>query len=986
MARMFVLSCLSLVLVASAAASERCDFAKNVIACEKRLAASDSPDLRRDLTRYLLDLRLQQLNSFDDNREKTIEALEEIAKIDAAHLAGRIAAFQKLRATGPDPESRRRENVANDSLDVLGAIAVISSDGTPKLVADSFTKFRDDHVAKAEKKTADDAEAAKRAACKDADDLADDLTTAADVERCFDVLTVAIGRTGDEDLRENLNAVEDAGIALARLQTRDLGKLRKKLETAEDADKPKLTKQIKAAEDDIALLTEIAVIPAARRTCKDNDPRDLRDDATAIVRCVDALNQQIADEAPSRPEEVSEEHPAGGALQVFLARIEDSKVHVDQQAARADLLEREKQGSFWARRKARLDDELSRVKFDLDTQGNIAVPAEARTYCPEEQLDLTSRDMVRRCVNALRAAIDGGGPSYAEKNKGSTTDHRLERQLAFVQDVGGELAARDKDAIARLDDRIANASEADKPKLKAQQQALKDDLQLLGDAGINPGGKYDCDDPNIASKIGRDAAAIQRCVATASRRVEETKNAGVSALTETPEQKHLLDIQRVGRKLAESDEAELASVEAKLKDEKDEGKKKILTARRDELTMEIASLTEKAVVPAVKHDDCEKKDAHLFIKEDAVFVRRCIDVLLTDLEKIPTDKEHKRVRTEKSVMLARFEEAGRRVAKLKSDKLTSLRTLHDKETDPGKKADYDVQLDGVNKQISLLREVLIIPNEDPQTEFNDFEQWFTKFSMGYEYAGVNNAFAKGFPRISGIFGLHLPRVEVPDEDQQNLHLKAYGGYLLFNIALTNSSEVPTADVFAAAASSSGNVRALDDSGRTGGSGTPAAAQGEIKRALDFEFQGFYPWWRTDYQRVNRRLRTSIGPAWSFGGLKVDDESFMHHRAYAGILFARGPETFWSAMFGRTGGLRSHRIEARGQYVLPYTFKTGHLALGAVGNFGVNKRRHGNCDVVTNDSCQQGEKDVIRFYLSYNIEGDGFLNFFGRTNATGTGKE
>ena len=59
-----------------------------------------------------------------------------------------------------------------------------------------------------------------------------------------------------------------------------------------------------------------------------------------------------------------------------------------------------------------------------------------------------------------------------------------------------------------------------------------------------------------------------------------------------------------------------------------------------------------------------------------------------------------------------------------------------------------------------------------------------------------------------------------------------------------------------------------------------------------------------------------------------------------------------------------------------TFAGGaRLSIGAVGNFGLNKRRHELCEE-NSPHCHLAEKDVVKFYVLYDINATDFLTMFG----------
>lgn len=323
--------------------------------------------------------------------------------------------------------------------------------------------------------------------------------------------------------------------------------------------------------------------------------------------------------------------------------------------------------------------------------------------------------------------------------------------------------------------------------------------------------------------------------------------------------------------------------------------------------------------------------------------------------------------------LAKYEEAGRRLATETTEALAELKDKREKAATIEARNDLNKDIESASNDLKLLRERVIIPMEDARTEFADYEQWYSKFSTGYEYTTVSDAFSRGFMRVGLNIGFQYPRHSIPENDDRNWHY--YGVYSMFSMALTNTGEASATPAPSFLASSARRVTPLEDEPEN----PPDPAQDrkpEIRRALEFESQFFIPVWRNDYQALNPRLRTRIGPLLVFGARKADDDTFAHHRAYVGIRNARSPDTYWDVLYGRTGGLESRRIEFRGQYQLQRFFPgSARLALGAVGNFGSNRRRRGSCEEL-DTSCGPDEPDSIRFYLNYELPGESILKMLG----------
>jgi len=402
-------------------------------------------------------------------------------------------------------------------------------------------------------------------------------------------------------------------------------------------------------------------------------------------------------------------------------------------------------------------------------------------------------------------------------------------------------------------------------------------------------------------------------------------------------------------------------------------------AQQTQLTADIELLKHIAVVPYAGRQCKSDPFSHLKIK-DATYIRTCIDAITIDVQEARNRSSRKEVR-QLELKLARFQEAGRKVVAVKLAEVKTYQAqLTDKTTTEADKPGITKKVQDAQNEAGVLKGAVVFPDDSDQTEFADYEQWFSRISMGYQYATISNAFTKGFPRVGATIGFHYPREAVPDDSSNwSLH---YGLYNIFRIYLTTNAETPTdATKLLAGAASTISASGLskqpqdDTSGRTGATAQSAASP--ITRALEFQSEWFWPIWRNDFQQENPRLRTRIGPLLTLGARKADADTFAHHLAYIGLRSARSPDAYVDLLYGRTGGLISRRFEYRGQYTLPKTFTGGtRLAVGAVGNFGANKRRHTTCAKTTDVSCRPNEPDVISFFVSFEIGGTQFGKFFG----------
>lgn len=215
--------------------------------------------------------------------------------------------------------------------------------------------------------------------------------------------------------------------------------------------------------------------------------------------------------------------------------------------------------------------------------------------------------------------------------------------------------------------------------------------------------------------------------------------------------------------------------------------------------------------------------------------------------------------------------------------------------------------------------------------FNNFSSTLLmKLNLGYEYATVDNTFQKGFPRI----GLTLYATHFQAPLNPNDGVLTFGIHNSFTAQLTSSAEQLDAK----------NVTA-------GGDGGITSANMGSKRALELDTMLFLPILRTQY---GVQL---IGPIGVFGAKKVDDRSKFDGRYYSGIRFARNPEMYGDILLGKTEGLTSTRLEARGQFPVYKDW----LFLGAIGNFGIKDK--------DKDRSQLTEADSIRVFLTWNVEAE-----------------
>ncbi|HEX3068541.1 MAG TPA: hypothetical protein VHX14_08185 [Thermoanaerobaculia bacterium] len=728
-------------------------------------------------------------------------------------------------------------------------------------------------------------------------------------------------------------------------------------------------------------------------------------DIAAVKRCVDIIEDKIKTNAliAAKFDEKAQERRSceikATNFQKRLADVEDAGVDIAAEA-KNDLValhkKSEKETDEAERKK--LADAITKVEADIKIITDIAIEPAAKRHClTEDNVVLDDAESVQRCIFALGDAI-ADAKFAAETPEVRAANDRiadLKAQLARISDAARMLeeAAR---ILGQLKQQKGTAAPAQSRAIDNQIEYASSKLADLEQVPLSGAARFVCGSPGSTSLPVNDKSIIEHCVdglrtAIATAADEAARLSSVSSKAHqtlvTLEHRRVRALKR-GVDIAEDRAKQSAAIAAKLAAAKDPKERDALQTQIAAADAEVVLLTEIAIEPDAEAACIEDTFSHLDI-QTARFVTRCIGALSRKVREVRVGRAAECVDCPKEprrksraqlalyeVQLARFEEAGRRMAHLRQEELAS-NALKRASASDAEKEKLDAKSKITQAELDSLRTVVIVPNEDPQTEYADFEQWFVLMTAGYEYVGATDAFARGFARIGMTVGFHYPGNYVPEEFG-SWHPFAYGSYSTFTIALTNSGEakttpLPTAFQAPATALAVNGPAALDDTPPASSDVTPA---GPVKRALEFEFQSFHPFWRNDYQVENPRLRNRIGSMVVIGGRKVDDESFLQHRIYAGVRVARSPDTFADFLLGRTGGLLSHRVEARGQYALPHTFGGGaRLSIGAVGNFGLNKRRHEQCEE-NSPHCHLAEKDIIKFYVLYDIDAPGLLSMFG----------
>jgi|GEM_PF-6830766 len=742
----------------------------------------------------------------------------------------------------------------------------------------------------------------------------------------------------------------------------------------------------------------------AQQACGEDDAPVKLKDVQGVKRCIDVLSDALAANtlaAEGSSSRYLEEEATD--LRRKIAAVQEKGVAIaaaltKDLAALRDKARKAEEDKVPDADRKKIADAIAEQEKAIALISGIATEPSARRHCrDDDNVSLTLEDAksVQRCLDVLNDAISSA-KFEAESPETKSARNRvgdLTAQLARIVDAARLL----REATERDRTRLSGEASSDAGNMENPVKQARDALRWKERVPMTAAARPICGSAENYIVL-TESDVVDNCISGLRREiaaaVDEMHHASgqdedAAALADRLKQRRVRIIKRgvviANRRM--KDAAGLADKIAAAKDAKDRDP---LVALKAEADADVVLLTEIAVDPNAEQACIDDLFAHLDITNTR-FITRCLTALsrkVRDLRAADTRmmckadrKLHREELARYEAEWARFEEAGRRMAVLRGQDLADATRKHDAATTDADKARYDQQQKVATADLDSLRKFVIIPNEDPQTEYADYEQWFMKMSGGFEYVGASNAFAKGFPQISATIGFLYPRSLIP-ATSSSWRYWGYGDYTTFTIALTNSGEAkPTSlpPIFASGSSTPASAmrpRALDEGDPATTTNSDTVVDNQLKRALEFELQSFHPIWRNDFQVENPRLRTTVGPMIIIGGRKLDDESFVHQRIYAGVRTARSPDTFADLLYGRTGGLRSHRLEARGQYAFPHAFKNNaRLSVGAVGNFGFNKRKFESCEEAS-PHCRLEEKDVIKFYLSYDVDTTGLLSLLG----------
>jgi hypothetical protein len=243
--------------------------------------------------------------------------------------------------------------------------------------------------------------------------------------------------------------------------------------------------------------------------------------------------------------------------------------------------------------------------------------------------------------------------------------------------------------------------------------------------------------------------------------------------------------------------------------------------------------------------------------------------------------------------------------------------------------------------------------------FDDYDQYFFKFYLGYEYSSsVNDLFTQGTPRAGLAVQYRAWEHAVPDAQPMGFWdgLGFYGIFSSFQAFVTGSAEQAT------------TLSSPADS-TPASSPTPTITNAGGNKALEGSLDFFVPAYRTA-RFNNNKLWGYFGPVVSLGLKKADNVvdsagnavDRFDRRRYAGVALAFNPELFTAVLYGKTSGLSSDRLEIRAQLPVYKFNNESRLLLGAIANLGVKNQ-------------VPDETDVIRIYLTWNVDFSNVYEYF-----------
>ncbi len=274
----------------------------------------------------------------------------------------------------------------------------------------------------------------------------------------------------------------------------------------------------------------------------------------------------------------------------------------------------------------------------------------------------------------------------------------------------------------------------------------------------------------------------------------------------------------------------------------------------------------------------------------------------------------------------------------KNNRETKVKVNKNEKLEASERARYNERVDAIEK---IEQTIAYNSIDDILQSYDDYDDYFFKFDLGYEFTTVNTTFSKGNPRIDFfLYHRYSPYTKADKE---------YGGMFDIHTSL--------------AARLTGSEEASTDTTNLMGTSGTAPKLGD-KKSLDYDINVFMSVLKTPTIRLDGRYRlySLIGPILVYGGKKVDDKNQIDQRLYGGLRLGISPEMYTDVLYGKTESRASRRLEIRGQMPIYRKENGSQVLLGAIANLGVTDRDKDNGDVVT-------------IYAVWNIDVKDFFNIF-----------
>lgn len=288
---------------------------------------------------------------------------------------------------------------------------------------------------------------------------------------------------------------------------------------------------------------------------------------------------------------------------------------------------------------------------------------------------------------------------------------------------------------------------------------------------------------------------------------------------------------------------------------------------------------------------------------------------------------------------------GKRIEKL--TRSSRQQVIDSERLQPGDTARYNRSIEVIDK---IKGTVAYNSIDDILQSFDDYDDYFFKFNVGYEFTTVDNTFSSGKPRVDFFLYHRYRPYQLADKEKGGL----FDLHTSFAARLAGSEEVKS-DIASA-------------NGTTGGTSAPGDSGSNFKlgknESLDYDINVFMPVCKTTTITLDgrNRLYSLIGPLFVYGGKKVDSKNSVDERYYGGLRLAISPETYTDVLYGKTESRSSRRLEVRGQMPIYRKDNGSQVLLGAIANMGVTDR-------------QTDPGDTVTIYAVWNLDVKDLFNIF-----------